>query len=596
MKRIARSIIILIYPIASLYLVGCKPKYIIIENRTENVGSDAYKNLDIPLELHFKNVFELYPNPSKIECKRFKLYDKEVILRNLTNKNSKKTLLYAEFFDELRFAFIAQSYKQNIDNKLFVTKLKEAKFEQIIIKDTISNHVSYEKVNNGYRYLFEEKHKLVANKWIRYLFIGRVPLEIKKGEEHRLGENYTAFEKALLTEHLDFTFNYNSSENRLERLDNTSDYINYFRKSLNYNYALLNTEMDRLISSSVEYDHYSAATLFSFLSMNKQVMKEHSKFTSYNISLDSILSTAKIHPYLDFIDSLSQNSEIIILNEAHHWSQCRFQLARVLPILQKNGYNTIFFETLNKYTTVNATKNIDQNIGLYTSDPTFGNLIRTALENKYDVYGYEFNGDEERLEGESRYAMRERVQSENIINQINNNNLLQKGKVIIYCGYAHANEVGVSQGKTMAAHLKDKLKIDPITINQSYLIGQESEISTRLSIVKNVPYLIGSSYMQGRGYDFMLFENNETYFTDAPSYVYNIGGSNCLLKCKDMILDEGKFIQIEEFNNPSNLRIPLFAKRFDPNHPEIRLPAGTYSIKIYNENGERVCEDVFKLN
>ncbi|NJL76145.1 MAG: hypothetical protein HC892_15135 [Saprospiraceae bacterium] len=82
MKHILKKIIILTYTLASLFLIACKSNYVIVENRGKNIGSDAYKNLDIPLELYFKNVFELHPNPSRSERKHFNLYDKKCFTLN----------------------------------------------------------------------------------------------------------------------------------------------------------------------------------------------------------------------------------------------------------------------------------------------------------------------------------------------------------------------------------------------------------------------------------------------------------------------------------------------------------------------------------
>ena len=66
-------------------------------------------------------------------------------------------------------------------------------------------------------------------------------------------------------------------------------------------------------------------------------------------------------------------------------------------------------------------------MGIYTSDPTFANLLRDAQKLGVQIYGYEFDGETPQ-KGESRYQMRERIQAENIMKTIRDKNILDTGK------------------------------------------------------------------------------------------------------------------------------------------------------------------------
>ena len=298
----------------------------------------------------------------------------------------------------------------------------------------------------------------------------------------------------------------------------------------------------------------------------------------------------------EVIDSLADESSLIIFSEAHHWPQCRFQLKRLLPKFKEKGFTSLFLEGINKYktSTINLGEPINQEIGIYTSDPTFANLIRHAQALGIQIYGYEFDGETPR-EGESRIQARDRIQAKNIIKIISDKNILDTGKVLVYCGYGHANEKETTKSKRMGAHLKEKLKINPITINQHYIIGIESELTNKLKTSKYKPYLLKSPKIENLGYDFMLWEDNPDYFTNDPEYLYKLGTQQQEISCKEIDLNKNHFIQIENMDNPSNIRIPHLAKNYNPNIKDIFLPNGNWLIRVFNRNGESVCTDKFKL-
>ena len=147
----------------------------------------------------------------------------------------------------------------------------------------------------------------------------------------------------------------------------------------------------------------------------------------------------------------------------------------------------------------------------------------------------------------------------------------------------------------MAVHLKEKLNINPVTINQNYLIGIENELTAQLKTKKNIPYLIQSPKIKSFGFDFMLWEDNPSYFTNNPQYVYHLGENQKEISCNGIALTNKHFVQIEDMDNPSPIRIPYFAKMYNPSIKNIYLPQGNWWIRIFNEGGEKVCSEKFKL-
>ena len=75
------------------------------------------------------------------------------------------------------------------------------------------------------------------------------------------------------------------------------------------------------------------------------------------------------------------------------------------------------------------------------------------------------------------WGMRREIEQAENIQKFIERNLL--GKVLIHCGYAHAYEYDYpAWGKAMAGRLKDIMKIDPLTIDQTmYLIRSILRIS-----------------------------------------------------------------------------------------------------------------------
>ena len=97
--------------------------------------------------------------------------------------------------------------------------------------------------------------------------------------------------------------------------------------------------------------------------------------------------------------------------------------------------------------------------GYYTSEPVYGDLVRTAFKLGYRVVPYEWAG-------EYTPDNRERGQARNLVERILKDN--PKAKILVHAGYDHIDETGELVGaKTMAQRLKQMTGIDPLTIDQT---------------------------------------------------------------------------------------------------------------------------------
>lgn len=169
----------------------------------------------------------------------------------------------------------------------------------------------------------------------------------------------------------------------------------------------------------------------------------------------------------DYIIERSKNEQIIIINEAHTYPSHRTFTHSLLQGLYDNGYRYLGLEALFD-TVINERKYPIIESGYYTKEPEFGNLIYTALNIGFKLFGYEATGGENGKE-------REITQARNIIRFIDQN---PHGKLLIHCGHDHVIEGMPSSRaweKAMAGRLKEYTQIDPFTIDQTQF-AEKSEI------------------------------------------------------------------------------------------------------------------------
>jgi hypothetical protein len=177
----------------------------------------------------------------------------------------------------------------------------------------------------------------------------------------------------------------------------------------------------------------------------------------------------------DYIIEQSKNSQIVIINEAHHIPKHRTFTKSLLKDLYDNGYRYLGLEALFD-STINERKFPIIESGYYTKEPEFGNLISEALKIGYTLFSYEAsegkNGKEREIE-----------QAENIQKFIES---VPNAKILIHCGYAHAFENEYpSWGKAMAGRLKDNTNIDPFTIDQTMFLERSDKENNHLFIKLN---------------------------------------------------------------------------------------------------------------
>jgi len=176
-------------------------------------------------------------------------------------------------------------------------------------------------------------------------------------------------------------------------------------------------------------------------------------------------------------------TRIVIVNESHERSEHRGFTADLAARLRPLGYDTLAMETLMNsqagvpeqyrppFVTQPQLPYLSDEDGHYLSEAGFGRLGRRAKALGYRLLAYElsdYSGDE-KLTQEQRIAKREEAQASSLAAFVRAH---PTAKLLVHVGYSHAGEVPTASGEQwMAARLKAKTGIDPLTISQTTCRG-----------------------------------------------------------------------------------------------------------------------------
>jgi len=169
---------------------------------------------------------------------------------------------------------------------------------------------------------------------------------------------------------------------------------------------------------------------------------------------------------IDYILNEAEEHQVVIINEAHQMPQHRIFTTRLLEGLKRRGFKHLgmegYFNTPQADSIMQANGYPILDSGYHTQEPQFGNLIRTAFDMGFNIFGYESSGHANGKE-------REINQARNIESYLNR---YPNEKILIHCGFDHVYEgdmpnSSMGWGKAMAGRLTEFTGIDPLTISQT---------------------------------------------------------------------------------------------------------------------------------
>jgi hypothetical protein len=176
----------------------------------------------------------------------------------------------------------------------------------------------------------------------------------------------------------------------------------------------------------------------------------------------------------DYILGLAKNHKIVMFNEAHHWPQSRAFLRDMLVDLRAIGYNKIAMEAIDNYANIIGNiKYPTQNIGLYTSEPVYGQLIREANKLGFKIIPYE---DTVKCKSDDYRVcenQREKNEALNLYNSIKKDSL-NDGKLIVFAGYGHIYKKQSDDWPPMAKYLIEFSNITPVCFDLTRYYERET--------------------------------------------------------------------------------------------------------------------------
>lgn len=193
---------------------------------------------------------------------------------------------------------------------------------------------------------------------------------------------------------------------------------------------------------------------------------------------------APVEPVLDEIVHRARQTSVVIINESHERSLDRGFTADVAARLRPLGYSVLALEALS-----NPTADVPERYqpsfmrnpslpyladddGHYVSEAAYGRLGRRAKALGYRLLPYEdntHNAPGSAGSGDHQIALREEAQANNLAGFLQSHPGV---RMLVHVGYSHAAEVPRADGQLwMAARLKRKTGIDPLTISQTTCRG-----------------------------------------------------------------------------------------------------------------------------
>ena len=182
---------------------------------------------------------------------------------------------------------------------------------------------------------------------------------------------------------------------------------------------------------------------------------------------------ARVEEALPAIVAGARKTSIVILNEAHHSPRDRLFGLEVARALRPLGYDLLAAETFDNNSSAVERMARERfprrSTGAYLKEPVFADFVRQALALGYTPLAYEQTGEQRRA-GEPGIPGREEAEADNLAAIVRAH---PDRKILIYVGFHHVTEAPIDEGSEriewMAARLKKKVGIDPLTIEQTEL-------------------------------------------------------------------------------------------------------------------------------
>lgn len=317
--------------------------------------------------------------------------------------------------------------------------------------------------------------------------------------------------------------------------------------------------------------------------------------------------------------TLAKTHRVLFLNEAHHVPMGRAFALSLLPGLYAQGFRYFTAETLSEKDTQLQKRGYPiQSSGYYTHEPTFGDLVRTALKLGFHVVPYEYHlkFSQSLSESANPFAdedLRERGEAQNVYDRILKRD--PRAKILLYAGYGHiykktdtvtwsAGDLGTKTSGSakfvpMAVYFQRLSGIAPFSIDQSNLYARSTPAYDSLlyraivsqHLVKNTPvvfqkqtqYYVSPS-VRG-GYDLMVCHPPTHYQNGRPDWLRMDGRRHPAALPADLPQPKDASLLLQAFyaGEDPKQAVPIDQIELRPGvrpQPRLLLPKGRFLVQV----------------
>ncbi|WP_417887026.1 hypothetical protein [Zunongwangia sp.] len=489
-------------------------------------------------------------------------------LQEVRKKNIRKLLKNISFLQTQNLFIVGESniaplYKFYVfakeNNELGNEKVSGNK-AQLVKADTIQQSVIYKKVlkNNTYYVMLQPK---LPNSTLKSVL--------------KDGQSITNKIIPLFTPK---RFNYSDifSENK-----ETYNYLN-FREQLK-NDSIPKTKANNW--AQLQY----LLTVNSFMQNNKEYDSllnsfEHNRKQKINKRLQDLLDVEKTkwknEKSIQFLAEEAKKTTVFMLNENHWYPKHRKLATNLLQPLKEAGYSYLAIEALYNDNKINEDQDyLTYSSGYYVREPFFAQFIREAKKLGFTIIKYD----------DFSAKNREKAQAENILKVFKKK---KNAKVFVYAGLAHIHEKLVkNRKKRMAFYLRQQSGINPLTTDQTILVGESADAITLFPasvVVKdsisnnNVDYFILNNYQVSQ----------EALFSNQKLKKYEVNLSNFNTEVLVSVYFQNEFAEHQLKSIPV---YSVIVNAADQDSFSFYFPKGKYRLVIHSKTKNNLWQENFTI-
>ncbi|MEQ9506277.1 MAG: hypothetical protein RLO80_08385 [Hyphomonas sp.] len=285
-------------------------------------------------------------------------------------------------------------------------------------------------------------------------------------------------------------------------------------------------------------------------------------------------------PALAGIGELTKNHTLVIINESHSRPRHRAFIAEVVEMLRAEGFTHYAAETLYVEGAQQTEGPATAEHGWYIQDPVFARILEDIRASGMVLVAYE-QSEEQRLKREDAtieeiIAVREEAQALNLIDAVLGE--APETRMVIHVGYGHAEEIREGDFAAMAARLKEKTGIDPLTIDLTACASSGSE-PLLTAILEDRPV------MEWSGMD-VAVQFPELGFTRGRPDYRRIGGARDIDVPAALRASEGLVIIEARLAGQGDEVVPIDRLLLRPGEDiPLILPPGDYVLAAFDGKG-----------